>query len=68
MNPILHSDFLNPITKQNMKISEDPDVLAPRLLYYDRKHHNKPIELKWNDDDFSSLGKGTVFFGELQSS
>jgi len=36
---------------------ETPEVLAPRLLYYDRRHSSQPIELEWNSLDFAALGK-----------
>lgn len=36
---------------------ETPEVLAPRMLYYDRRHNKQPVEIKWDEVDFAHLGK-----------
>ena len=36
---------------------EPPEVLSPRLLYYDKRHSHKPLELAWDAVGFSKIGK-----------
>ena len=40
-----------------MSFLEPPEVLSPRLLYYDKRHSHKPLELAWDGVGFSKIGK-----------